>query len=166
MSEFFEEKFDEEPEASLVEEEDLEEPEDALSDDALNLLQLGELRSEFDYFGNLIEMRTLQIGEELEIGVLTKSYSETVEGGRAYTTAVVAASVDTIDGKPIVRSLGADQRGVLKKKFDYFRRFYWPTIKDLNEHYKDLLRRQAEALEELEKKSSRALSTSSDFSES
>lgn len=131
-----------------------EQPEDdePLAEDALGLLHLGRLTAETDIRGHKVRLRTLKIGEELEIGILVKPYTGTPEEGRAYACAVVAASIDAIDGRPLVTVLGPDA-DVIAKKFDVVRsKMYWPVINDIYEKYITLQQRQLEALEDVQGK--------------
>jgi hypothetical protein len=140
----------------IQERQDDEEPQDSeLSPDTLALLQVGRLSSKINVFGNEVRIKTLTVGEELEIGLLTKQYLNTAEQGRAYGTAVVAACIESINRKPLpVKPLGLeDESNLLSYKFDYITaRYYWPVIEKIYEEYMKLLARQVTALEELKKK--------------
>jgi hypothetical protein len=133
-----------------------EDPEDSeLSQDTLGLLQLGHLSSKINVFGNEVRIKTLTVGEELEIGLLTKQYLNTSEQGRAYGTAVVAASIVSINKKRLpIKPLGPDdEANVLNYKFEYVsRKYYWPVIEKIYDEYMKLLARQLAALEEIKKK--------------
>jgi hypothetical protein len=133
-----------------------ETPQDSeLSLDVLGLLQLGKLTTKADIYGHEVVIRTLTVGEELEIGLLTEQFKNTSEDGRAYATAVVAASLISINRKPLpIKPLGPeDEVNALSYKFDYIKtRYYWPVIKRIYDEYMKLLERQVTALEELKKK--------------
>ena len=133
------------------------EDEELFSEDTLSLLNVGRLTHEITVRGHVIRLRTLKIGEELQIGLLIKKYTGSPEEGRAYTCAVVAASIDSIDGHPLVGSFSSDE-DYLTRKFDYVRsKLYWPVIKEIYDGYIDLLGRQADSLEELDGKSPASL---------
>jgi hypothetical protein len=124
-----------------------------VSNDTLSLLNLGELRTHMDVRGHSVELRTLKMDEELEIGLVIQRYQGTIEEGRALATAVVATAVENIDGKPLISTLGPGEN-IISRKFDYVRtRMYWPVIKIIYEEgYIPLVERQVESLEELLKK--------------
>lgn len=121
--------------------------------DVVNLLNLGELKARMEISGHEVWLRTLKVAEELEIGVLVQPYMNTIEEGRALATATVAASIDSLDGKPLVENFGPGDNK-LRRKFDYVRtHMYWPVIKILYEEaYIPLVTRQVEAIEEFRKK--------------
>lgn len=126
---------------------------ETVSTNIVSLLNLGELKAKFHVRGSEIVLRTLKMDEELEIGVLVDKYVRTIEEGRAIATAVVAASIESVNGLPIATSLGPDDN-VLQKKFDYVRtKMYWPVIKMIYEEaYIPLVEQQLVALEEFRKK--------------
>lgn len=133
-----------------------EDPEaNKLSQDVLGLVYLGKLTDVIDVYGHQIEIRTLTIGEELDIGLLTQPFESTAERGRAYMTAVAAACIETVDGRPLpIQPLGPSSRAaMLREKFTYMAdRYHWETIKKIYDGYMLLQSRVVESLEELEKK--------------
>lgn len=135
---------------------DDERPSDAL----VSLLTVGRLSREFVIGGNSITLRTLTMDEELEIGLLIKPYSDTEEAGRAYICAVVASSIETVNGQALVTILGLDT-SYQRKQFDYVRKtWFWPVIERVYEEgYIPLQRDQLAALEEFRKKSPASLTT-------
>lgn len=137
----------------LVDEEQEPLSESPFGKDIISLLNLGELKARIDVRGHDVTLRTLRMDEELEIGLLVQPYQGTLEEGRALATAVVAASVESIDDMPLVAELGPGEN-LLRKKFDYVRtRMYWPVIKIIYEEgYIPLVERQVAAVEEFTKK--------------
>lgn len=121
--------------------------------DVVSLLNLGELTQEFDIRGHKIILRTLRVGEELEVSSFIQPFIGTIDEGRALATATIAAAISTLDGEPLVREMGP-QDNLLRKKFDFVRnRMYWPVIKMIYEEaYVPLLERQVKAIEEFQKK--------------
>ena len=134
-------------------EEPISDPEEPVSEDIISLLNLGKLTYEMNVRGHKIVLRTLTMGEELEIGLLLKPFIGTVEEGRALATAIVAASIESFDGNPLVRGIGPEEN-LLHRKFDYVRtRMYWPVIRLIYEEgYIPLAARQSEAIEDFQKK--------------
>ena len=130
-----------------------EKPEEPLRTRILGLLYLNKLTDSFDYQGHDFVIKTLKIGEELEAALITQEYMQTPDYERALATALVAASIETVDGKPLVTSLGPSEDNYLRHKFEYIKdRWYWTTIGFVYSKYIDLLQKQKEALDEFEKK--------------
>lgn len=126
---------------------------DDLSQEFTGLLTLGKLVKKIDLYGHTFIIRTLKVGEELEVGLIADKYRQTNEAGRAYATAVVAAALERVDGKPPVVPIGPSEDSILQEKYEFVRsRYYWPIVRKLYESYVDLVRQQEEALEELIKK--------------
>lgn len=133
----------------------LQEPEEEYpSGELISLLHIGNLSKEVNIRGHLVRLRTLTMGEELEVGPLIQRYNGTPEEGRAYACAVVASAIESVDGKPLVLSLGKEESiGIQQQKFDYLRsRWYWPVIQEVYEEYVALQREQLAALQELQSK--------------
>lgn len=152
------EVWDEEAERRLSSEPlGLEEPEeDVAPTDALLALLTGQrLYKEEIRFGQAIRLRSLKMGEELECGLVVQRYNGTPEEGRAYTTALVGAAIESVDGLPIVETLGPmsdDER--VRRQFEYVRKnWYWPHIQIIYEEiYLPLLREVGTVLAELQLK--------------
>lgn len=123
------------------------------SQEVLGLLNLGELKAKVNVRDYEVVLRTLRMDEELEVSLLIQRYKGTMDEGRALATALVAASVETVDGRPLIATLGPDDSKV-ERKFDYVRtRMYWPVIRILYEEgYIPLVEQQVNALEEFRKK--------------
>lgn len=149
--------WDEAYDAAASEEPDVEllgidaAPDEGLPSEALvALINLGELSTEVKLYGHMFRIRTLRIGEELEIGQLISRYSETPEEGRAYACAIVAASIVSVDGRALVLEAIGPHEQTLGRKFDYVRsNFFWPVIEALYEEVVKLRLEQQQALEEL-----------------
>lgn len=65
------------------------------------LLYLGALRKTFKWMGHTFTIRTLGTDEQLAIGLLVKEWDDSIAQNRAYSAAVVAAAVETVDGQPL-----------------------------------------------------------------
>jgi hypothetical protein len=126
--------------------------EDVPSDALLTLLHVGRLTKEVNSYGNTIVLRTLKSGEELELGVIIKKYADTPEEGRAFAVATVAASIESLNGKPLVNRLGPDDEDYLRRSFNIVRKWYWPVIEGLYEECVLLRKDQVAALQELRSK--------------
>ncbi len=145
-----------------------EEPDIPLSEDTHGLINLGYLTEELTLGGNDIVVRTPYTGEELEIGILTKRFRDTDSEGQAYMTALVAASLERVNGRPLIEKLGPSDKDYLHRKFEYVQANYFlPVIQQIYEQgVIPLLKRQAEAIKELRLKSPAIRSTPIPSSES
>jgi hypothetical protein len=95
------------------------------------LLYLGDLRDEFTWAGHSFSIKTLTIDEMLRAGLMVKKYEESIGSNRAYITAVVAACLVRVDGKPIYSPLGSiDEDGELEAKFRYVRESWYSWTAD------------------------------------
>ncbi len=108
MPSAFDEAFDSikaTPEPEPVEEPVVEE-EPSLEEETL--LQRGYFSSTVNLGTNKVVLRTLKIGEELEIALVVQKYQDTLEATRAYIAATVAAAIVTVNGRPLIPfALGA-----------------------------------------------------------
>lgn len=69
-------------------------------EDFEGLAYIGRLTREFPYLGHKFVIRTLNIEEILEVGLLAKSYQGSLAESKAYQAALVAACVVSVDGVP------------------------------------------------------------------
>jgi len=80
------------------------------TEDFDGLMYLGALTDEFVWSGHRFRIRTLTVGELLEVALCQRAYRDTLGDNRAYTTAMVAACIVTVDGRalpqPITRDMG------------------------------------------------------------
>lgn len=126
-----------------------------ISNNLLTLLGGRRLYKEESFFGQKIRLKTLRAGEELECGLLVSRYNGTPEEGRAYITAIVSAAVDTVNGLPLLESLGSiEEEERVRRQYDYVRKtWYWPQIQTIYEQgYIPLLDELRQALEEIQSK--------------
>jgi len=94
------------------------------------LLYLGYLRKEvLDIPFHKFVVRTLTINEKLEISLLTKEYVDTIGYGRAYRAAVVAAGLETVDGRTLLPSNKGTN--VLRQKFEYVINSWYDAVIDV-----------------------------------
>lgn len=126
-----------------------------ISNNLLTLLGGRRLYKEDSFFGQRVRLKTLRAGEELECGLLVSRYNGTPEEGRAYITAIVSAAVDTVNGLPLLESLGPiDEEERVRRQYDYVRKtWYWPQIQTIYEQgYIPLLDELRQSLEEIQSK--------------
>jgi hypothetical protein len=124
-----------------------------LRQDVENLLTNGKISKEVEVAGHTFVIRTLSIGEELAIADACREYDGTFAHAKAIATATVAAAIESIDGRSLMRSLGPDDNKNIRQKFIYIRnKWYWAIINELYEEYLLLIEKQIAAFEELRKK--------------
>lgn len=134
---------------------------DSYSDDFIELSSLGYLTSEVNYCGHKFVLRTLRVGEEIVAGRIIKNDEASVSGFKATMSVVVAASLVTVDGMPFMPPLGEnDIENNIRQRYKYITtNWYFPIIDFLATEHNKLVQRQAEAIVELQKKSSGGLTT-------
>jgi len=94
------------------------------------LLYLGYLQKEvLDIPFHKFVVRTLTINEKLEISLLTKEYVDTLGYGRAYRAAVVAAGLETVDGRTLLPAVKGTN--VLRQKFEYIINSWYDAVIDI-----------------------------------
>jgi hypothetical protein len=118
------------------------------------LLYLGALRARFSWLGHVFRIRTLRGDEELIVAQLGSAWAETMGGARAHAIAMVALSVESIDGHPMPSPLGEQDAGSIgwaEERFRYAGRWYSYTIDAIFERYLELEGRVREVMAELGK---------------
>lgn len=114
---------------------EFEEPDEELDLELYGLLHRGYMTDEVTLGHHKIVIRTLRIGEELEAALVADKYKDTIEAGRALATSLVAASVVTVDGKPLIEALGPEDE-LLETRFKYLlENWYWVTVRQVYEKY-------------------------------
>jgi hypothetical protein len=135
--------------------------------DINGLLALGTISEDFVVWGHTFKMRTIRLGEELVVGQIVKPYTDTIQQGKAYAAAMVAASLEMVDGRPLFAALGPSIETVrqnIQNKFEYVQEnWYFTLVEELYGCYLTLLERQLDAFEELSGKSQRTPQPSSPY---
>ena len=113
------------------------------------LLYLGYLHKEVTTIPfHTFVVRTLTVNEKLQISLATKEYQETVGYGRAYRAAVVAAGLESVDGRALIPS--AQGTNVFRQKFEYVINSWYDGVIDiLFQEIDDLEGRVLKVLQEL-----------------
>ena len=101
----------EEPEVEGVVSEDEEVTE--LSDEERSTFQslvtIGQITRTIDVLGHPVILRTMSVADELMVGLESQKYRGSEAFARAYQSAVVAATVVTIDGKALYTPISAEE---------------------------------------------------------
>ena len=74
-------------------------------------------------------VKTLTVSEKLEVSLLTKDYVDTIGYGRAYRAAVVAAGLQTVDGRSLIPS--SKGLNTLRQKYDYVINGWYDAVIDV-----------------------------------
>jgi hypothetical protein len=133
---------------------DFDDPDPRWRADFHGLLYLGALRGRFTWLGHVIRIRTLRSNEELIVAQLGRDWAETMGGARAHAIAMVALSVESVDGQPLPSPLGEQDAGSIgwaEERFRYAGRWYSYTIDVIFERYLELEARVREVMTELGK---------------
>ena len=103
------------------------------------LLYLGYLRKEVTSipFHSFI-VRTLTTNEKLEISLATKELQDTMGFGRAYRAAVVAAGLESVDGRELFSA--SHGTNIFQQKYEY-------VVNNWRDAVIDILYREIDALE-------------------
>ena len=92
------------------------------------LLYLGSLRDTFTYAGHEFEIETLREGQLLKAAQLTAKYKDTIGESTAYFSALVSASVASVDGIPLYEPVGKNE-DIPQKRFEKVLDWY-PIVVD------------------------------------
>ena len=122
-------------------------------EDALE--KLGGKAFDFNIAGHTIQSHLLNVREELSVDRLAKDYEGTMAYPSALKTATFALSVDTIDGLPFFTALENNSDQTSLARFKKAQNFYRQVIQAWFEEYEKKAEKEAEALENLKKKSAK-----------
>jgi len=94
------------------------------------LLYLGHLEKEVTSIPfHRFVVRTLTVNEKLAVSLITKEYQDSIGYGRAYRAAVVAAGLESVDGRSLID--GAKGVNVIRQKFDYVTNGWYDAVIDI-----------------------------------
>lgn len=94
------------------------------------LLFVGSLRKRFRWMGHEFVIRTLVTEELLEVALVSKPYQGSLGEIKAYQSAVVAASILSVDGKPPPIPI-TDEMSDVEARFQYVIRHWQPVVIDM-----------------------------------
>lgn len=95
------------------------------------LLYLGRLEKRFHLFGHAFVVRTLTTEQLAEIGMIVKPYKGTSVENAVYQSAVVAASVVTVDDQPLPGAITIDNSDELTTvKYPYVLKRWMPAVRE------------------------------------
>lgn len=94
------------------------------------LLYLGYLRKEVTSIPfHRFVVKTLTVNDKLEISLATKDFQDTLGYGRAYRAAVVAAGLESVDGRELIPANKGSN--TFRQKFDYVVNSWYDPVIDL-----------------------------------
>lgn len=140
---------------SPEEDEELPEFDPRHRQDFEGLMYIGKLTSTFEWLGHKFVIRTLSTDEILEVGIIHREYAGSLADVKAYQAAVVAACVESVDGKPLPLPLSSDPSDTsLINKFRFVNRSWFPpTLDVVYERYLLLEARVSQVIEAMGKAS-------------
>ena len=95
------------------------------------LLYIGALTKTFTWLGHEFHIRTLTTGELAEVALAAKPYDDSEASMKAYQTGVVAASIVTVDGKPLPAPITTDPGDTpFLNRFRYVHNRWFPPVID------------------------------------
>ena len=125
------------------------------------LTYIGALTHEFQWAGHQLRIRTLTIEDLLEVGLAQAQYRDTLGDSRAYITAVVAACIVNVDGKPLPQPLTSNPSDTpFSNAFTYVKSQWYPWTADaVYQEFTKLEARVDEVIKAMGKASPSARST-------
>jgi hypothetical protein len=117
------------------EEEELPAFDEQYRQDFIGLNFVGKLSRDFEWMGHRFKIKTLMTDELIQIGLVHAKYQQTLADVKAYQTLVVAACLDTLDGKQLPVPITNDV-DLVEARFDYIKNHWYPwTIDAVYEEY-------------------------------
>lgn len=125
---------------------------DEVSVEEESILTHGYFTTTVELGTNKVIIRTLKLGEELEVALATKKYQDTIEATRALIAATIGTSIVSVNGRPLIPyALGQKDESV-EAKFNYVtENFYWATIRALYDEYTKLVQESLDTAESIKK---------------
>ncbi len=93
------------------------------------LLFIGKVSKTFKFLGHNITIKTPTLEDMLEAGQLHKPYVGTVADIKAWQSLMLAASVVSVDGKPLPIPM-SDEQTALQSRFNYINQHWYPWTTD------------------------------------
>lgn len=148
-----EESPEQEPEVESAQEEETTTLSDEERLQFKTLLTIGQTTKEVDVLGHPVVMRTMTVSDELMVGLETEKYRNTEAFARAYQSAVVAASVVSLDGKPVYTPLSSEESDseIFAKKLKKIHSLYPIVVSEIYRHYMEVEKEFAQLAQKLGK---------------
>lgn len=112
------------------------------------LTYIGYLETPVEAFGHEFLIKTLTVGDKLQVAQICKEFEGTYGYARAYKAAVLAGALIQVDGEPI--TVAEQKRSVVRQRFEYIvNTWYDPVIEVLYHKVDQLELRVLEISQEL-----------------
>jgi hypothetical protein len=104
-----------------------------------NLVMVGAISDTFEIAGHKVILHTLNVDEDLQVGVLLHKFTDTHAFPRAYKTLICAAAIISIDGEPLVTHFSLSEGKVtVQERFDKLKDFFPVVIDAIYERFVEL----------------------------
>ena len=108
---------------------------------------MGALTKTFDWMGHKFTVRTLKMDELLQVAQVHSKYAQTIGDVKAYQAAIVAATIQLVDAKPLPVPSFTDETS-LDARFNFVTTKWYPWTFDAV--YTEYLALEAKVLEVME----------------
>lgn len=128
-------------------------------EDIDGLIWLGYLENEVTFCGHTFVLRTLKGDEELNAGLVSKDYVETIGQAKAWAWAKIALSLVSVDSDTnFCPRIGPDKKEFARARFNWVTsQWHWPVGEYLYTELVNLEARQIEAVRAIQNLSERSL---------
>lgn len=118
-----------------------------------SLMTVGKRTKTISVMDHAVFIETLNIDDELQVGLACREYEGTKAFARAYQLAVCAAAIKEIDGIPLYQPLSteAEAAEVFSKKLEKLKKYYPVVVYKIYRGVLDLEQEFAELVEKLGK---------------
>lgn len=128
-------------------------------EDFTGLCFAGKVTDEFVYLSHRFRIRSLTVEELITIGLLHAKYQNTLADVKAYQALVVAACIETVDGRQLPIPIGPTE-DLIEARFQYVQKSWYPfTIDEIYSKYVVLEARVQETVAAMGKASGSAVLT-------
>lgn len=119
-----------------VQAEELWEPTDEERDQFATLLNCGKRSAVVTVMGHKVGIESLNVDDDLRVGLFTQHYLGTEAYGRAVALATCAAGVRTIDGRMLYTPISVDEspESIFDAKLEKLRGYHASAIMEIHPH--------------------------------
>lgn len=138
---------------SLVEEQETTTLDKEERDTFQSLLTIGQTTKKVDVLGHPVVLKTMTVTDELMVGLESKIYKGSEAFPRAYQSAVVAASVVTVDGRQLYIPISPEESEseVFQKKLEKVHSLYPLVVSEIYRNYLEVEKEFAQLAKKLGK---------------
>lgn len=118
-----------------------------------SLLTIGQTTKKVDVLGHPVVIKTMTVADELMVGLESQKYRGSEAFPRAYQSAVLAASVVTIDEKQLYVPISPEESDseVFQKRLEKIHALYPIVVSEIYRHYMDVEKDFAQLAQKLGK---------------